>query len=448
MWGKRLVACLVRVSGILAVGACEPTTPTIRVGESISVSDSLPQRPPVEAFLAINPNDPVHLLGAAMTSTIATDPQEMLSGLVCSSFLSRDDGSTWDIHEFPVTRCFDPWITILPNGHAVFSAFAGRGSALIVFTSQDGGATWADEPDTLGSRHDHPSSAVDRTSTDRQGHLYILSSQLVDGGAEERMRVLFVARSLDSGMTFEVPIHLQPSQLDHYGEIAAVLSDGTLVISYTESDSAGSYLSRRRAWVLRSTDGGKTFSDPELVNDACGPPYRLSWLAADLSDGPFQNRIYFACNLAGPNGVVVNHSPTGGGAWSDVVQVHVAPVDSAVQRKAMALAVNKDGVVGIAWVDGRHAPPDEECYDIYFSASLDGGESFLPEQRVTESTSCPDEATNGLIGRIFASSGGDYIGMATDAGGRFRLLWSDARGGSFHLRTNSIAVEGRVGPPH
>jgi len=103
--------------------------------------------------------------------------------------------------------------------------------------------------------------------------------------------------------------------------------------------------------------------------------------------------------------------------------------------------------MGIAWVDARHAPVGRTYYDIYFGASLDGGESFLPERRITEATSCPETDANGAIGRIFAQSGGDYVGMTAGPDGRFRLLWSDARDGAFHLRMASVTVQGEVEAP-
>ena len=110
----------------------------------------------------------------------------------------------------------------------------------------------------------------------------------------------------------------------------------------------------------------------------------------------------------------------------------------------MALTINRRGVVGIAWTDARHGPPQADCYDIYFTASLDGGASFLPEQRISDVTSCPTTAANGAIGRIFAPSGGDYIGMVADGEGRFRLLWTDARDGPFRLWTTDVEVTGEV----
>jgi hypothetical protein len=429
----------------LSVG-CEEST-SIRVGPSAVVDVDVANRAPVEAHLAIHPNDLNHLLGAAMMSAITADTPEMLSRLSCGSFVSRDDGRTWDDHEFPVSRCFDPYVTILPNGRAIFSAFVGPASALVVFTSEDGGITWSEVPDTFGLRHDRPTSTIARGRGSPDGILYLVSSQYV--GDTPRRRVVYVARSADGGRAFEPPVHLEPSPLDHFAEGAVVLPDDTLVVAYTEStDSAGDYLPRRRAWVLRSFDGGSTFTQPEFVTDACGPPYRLSWLAADLSDGPFKNRLYFVCNLPGESGVVVTHSTADGGSWSDPVQVHASPADTLVLRKVMAIAVSGAGVVSVAWVDARHAPPDRECYDVYFAASLDGGESFLPDQRVTESTSCPSEAANGAIGRIFVQSGGDYIGMVADPDGRFRLFWSDARDEKFHLRTGWVAVVGDVRSPN
>lgn len=112
----------------------------------------------------------------------------------------------------------------------------------------------------------------------------------------------------------------------------------------------------------------------------------------------------------------------------------------------MALTVNHRGVLGVAWTDARHAYEGDDCYDIYFTASLDGGESFLSERRITEATSCPKVEENGAIGRIFAPSGGDYIGMIAESDGRFRLMWSDARNGPFELWTALVDVSGLVSP--
>src|SRR5260370_5603912 len=47
------------------------------------------------------------------------------------------------------------------------------------------------------------------------------------------------------------------------------------------------------------------------------------------------------------------------------------------------VAVNKDGVVGVAWYD-RREHKDNLGWWVRFAASLDGGETFLPTVRVSD----------------------------------------------------------------
>jgi hypothetical protein len=65
----------------------------------------------------------------------------------------------------------------------------------------------------------------------------------------------------------------------------------------------------RRAWIIRSENGGSSFSTPFLVsNDVCGPPpvFQLSALVADASEGPSRDRLYFACRQSGGPVVIVS----------------------------------------------------------------------------------------------------------------------------------------------
>src|SRR5438309_652707 len=73
-------------------------------------------------------------------------------------------------------------------------------------------------------------------------------------------------------------------------------------------------------------------------------------------------------------------------------------------------AVNRDGVVGMLWYD-RRDNPDNVGYYARFSASLDGGETWLPSVRVSESanTNLPD-GNQKSIG-AFSSSGGHTAGL-------------------------------------
>jgi hypothetical protein len=132
-----------------------------------------------------------------------------------------------------------------------------------------------------------------------------------------------------------------------------------------------------------------------------------------------------------------------------------------IRQVVPMLAVNKDGTVGIAWFDARNAP-HTDGYDVYFSASTDGGQTFAAPTRLTTATSYPQRAAHAAsptasilfgtspegptLSLCFTSpfalrtTGGDFSTMTVDAAGRFHPLWPDARGDSWQLYTSTIHV--------
>lgn len=126
------------------------------------------------------------------------------------------------------------------------------------------------------------------------------------------------------------------------------------------------------------------------------------------------------------------------------------------------IAVNNDGTVGIAWFDTREAT-DRDSYHLYFTASADGGNTFLPLRKVSSQPSLPispinltpfqgfSRTTEGNIKQRFRSAfgrwanGGDYMGFSADADGAFHPFWIDSRSGVFQLWTSRIVVEKRSG---
>jgi len=212
-----------------------------------------------------------------------------------------------------------------------------------------------------------------------------------------------------------------------------VLTDGTLLESFVDAtytpDSGGTQarevlFDRRRAWVTRSSDGGFTFSAPSFVTDACGPPpgYRLSAFAADVSRGPYDGRLYFACRAAGGGPIVVTHSRDRGETWSPVTRMQATARDTIV-NPIPGLAVNDQGTVLVAWM-GPSGNSDDHCgTNLYASVSTDGGTTFSSRVLVA---SC--------------ARGGDYFGITAVPGGSFRLLWPETRDGVQQLRTAALDV--------
>lgn len=411
----------------------------VRVSDNLRVTGGLEQRSFFEPHLAVHPAQPNHLLAAAI---VAETNESWLKTVTCWSFLSVDAGKTWERHSFPVTPCADPWVAITPEGHAVL-AVAGAGGELIIFHSKDGGRTWNDSPVRLGRGHDHPTVAVDTASPRRKGWLYVVSGKGTRAEEGQLRWSVFIARSRNGGETFDDPITVVPSNLNINAEIPAVLSDGTLVASFVDFQRnadgfrKSGLLDRRRQWMLRSADGGYTFSVPLFATEACASAW--SALTADPTSGPFADRLYLACEQKGGGAIVIHSSSDRGETWTDPAVVHSAAAETAILRETPALAVNKHGVLGVAWIDGRSQPG--KCHEVFFAASTDGGRTFLPERRVSSVRSCPDVAGFGGPYKRWPS-GGDYFAMTAASDGRFHLLWPDAREKVFRLWTAAVEVQG------
>ena len=414
----------------------------IRLGEPSVVARAAGRHFLTEPSLAVHPGDPNHLLAVAIVEVADSSFEDRVRQQTCASFVSLDGGRNWARHDFSVTRCFDPWVAITLDGQAVVSVvgrhpqLAQQGDDLIVFHSADGGRTWDDRPMGLGRGDDHPTLVVDHGSREPKGWVYVLSGRTTRDEDRQRRMGIFVARSRDGGKTFDLPVRIVPNNLINLTEMPVVLSGGTLIVSFVDAArnlqtfrGDADRFDRRRAWVLRSTDGGRTFSIPLFVTDVCGPPpqFQLSALAADRSSSRFTDRLYFTCGGRAQGPVVLTHSDDGGEAWSDPVAVPPAQIDSSPTR-VVGLAVNNQGVLGVARLD-RVANSGDSCQVLSFTASLDGGETFLPPERV--STAPCDRF-------------GDYFGMVTTPDGRFRIVWPEVRGGVSQLRTIIVQVEGHL----
>jgi BNR repeat protein/BNR/Asp-box repeat protein len=410
----------------------------IQVGPNIHVSRELAGRVLVEPNIAAHSRNPNHLLGAAI---VASTPAPWAATQDCAAFVSFDGGKTWSHHLFSIQQCGDPWVTIAPDGTAYFIALDSNG--LVTFRSTDGGKTWTDPPVSLGKGHDHPAIAVDQTAGKFAGTVYSISGR-GQRSKEKKLRwTVFVSRSLDKGKTFQEPAHVTPSNLNLNSDNAVVLSDGTLVVPFTDFQRnvdefiGAGMLERRRSWVITSDDGGQHFSPPLFVSESCGGGFGS--LAVDNSFGPFRDRLYFVCTNKNQNGIYVHYSADRGEKWSDPINVNQAR-DSFV-RRIPTVAVNKNGVVGVAWYDRRNDPKGK-CWDIYFATSLDGGKSFLPEVRVSTEASCPENSRNGGAAKRW-EAGGDYSGLVATSDSLFHLFWSDSRSGIYQVWTAGVRVDAK-----
>ena len=259
---------------------------------------------------------------------------------------------------------------------------------------------------------------------------------------------IILSHSTDQGRTFLDPTLINPTNLVHQAGIPVVLSDGT--VAFTLYDFApwthSRLLETRRIWAVTSGDGGRTTSLPAFVAEISNDP-QFPTLAVDPAPAsPFRDRLYSVWTRfkSAPRGISLASSSDQGRTWSNPVRVN-DDVREETEYRIPAVTVNNKGVLGVAWYDTRRGKTNT-CFDVFFAASLDGGKSFLPNVRVSDTQSCSDSDVPGnTVGGTNAArlwfSGGHYFGLTADANGVFHALWADSRTGVFKLWTATIRIK-------
>lgn len=442
------------------------------------VNEERPDLPHVEPHVAAHPADPLRLLVGA----IVTSP-ERDGYWSCAVFLTEDGARSWRRHDFALTRCIDPWVLFLDDGSAIFTGIEIGDDAsgderfrLVSFRSEDGGKTWPGEPRSLGRAYDHElltrgdgggdgdeggargeareqgQGLPPRSAGSSAASVYLTARRMRRTASGRPRHAVYVARSDDGARSFVELAEIRPSNLALNPTGISFLPDGTLVISFWdfERDVDGfegrGMLDRGRAWVIRSRDGGRTFSEPLFVTDDCAsgieggfPGY--PFLAADSTTGPHSGRLYHACVRPRFEGLSVARSTDNGETWSEGVVVGSSGGAGERQARTPMLAVSGEGAIGLAWYDRRRGP-EGVCQDLMFSASTDGGLSFVEPVRVSSETSCPVTAGNGRAARAWPM-GGDYSSLVGSPDSLFHVVWADSRSGVFQLRTATLRVAAR-----
>lgn len=489
----------------------------IRVEPAVKVSQGNLSRPDYELQIAADPGDKNRLMVCSIT---VDDFQNYQTPWPVHIFVytSLDGGLNWrtTYERDPKAFSSDPTCAFGPNGNAYFMSFGGDlygylsalrrepnyGSREFSTTfrsrpksssrwpmnrSTDRGITWR-EVGELDLGADREYVTVDDTLGQFRGRVYVhgipsgftgIGVAGIDGG---RITGLVIFHSTDAGQTYKsVKLADEGSQYVLENANGIVMSDGTFATMFAdavEMESAGFVRDlhpttpNAKLKFITSEDGGETFGKTTVItadwylrfNGALmGQPS----LAVDRTSGVFHDKIYAAWVDARSGRGEIRFSASGdkGKSWSPsrVISDNWPHDERGETPDAFmpTLAVNRNGVLGVMWYD-RRDHPDNLGYDVRFTASLNGGESFLPSVLVSrgggsalqmknvllqQDPYLPSAKSNGRIHTAFnwnygGDNGGDTAGLACDLDGVFHPLWIDRRFGLPQASTTRITVNG------
>lgn len=449
----RLTLFLLALLPVAASSGLQAQSLRISSGRDVLVSAG-EAYPHVEPHLAVDPTDSSRLVGAAMTLPVEGE------GFVIRVYRSDDQGASWTAGPVrtgatgPGTsgptgaEGDDPWLAFGPDGTLYLVHLPG-----LVWRSPDRGRTWqapAVLPQGDGEHFDAPKLAVDRSGGPAEGRVYVAATQTTRSEGEGSRRDLAVLRSSDGGDSFDPPRRIQVNDFANKNGEVAVLPDGTVLALWHELFHQGQPVDSPRLWSVRSRNGGRSFSIPSLVT-----PGFLSLspaIAVDRSAGSYGGRTYAVwLGLGGDRNHYVAHSDDAGATWSEPLSL-TGRSDTTVHPTPVAAAVGPRGTLGVLWAENLTAM-GEDCFEMRFAASPDGGGSFSEPAVVADEPSCSDTRANrirmhsgGPRGSTVAErfqAGGDYFGLVPLPDGSFRVMWADARNGPFQLWTDRIEVHSR-----
>jgi hypothetical protein len=100
------------------------------------------------------------------------------------------------------------------------------------------------------------------------------------------------------------------------------------------------------------------------------------------------------CELPVLHGDIAFSKTTDAGlTWTDPIRVNDDQQGNGIDQFSPSIAVAPDGTIGMTWYDRRY-DPNISLIDLTYSQSTDGGATWSPNQRVTDTSINPDNLPN------------------------------------------------------
>jgi hypothetical protein len=369
-----------------------------------------------ETSVAINPTNPDNVVAGWITG----EP----SGSTCGYGVSFDGGKTWPVigvvpgidtaHGGTFAIGTDPSVTFDQDGNAYYTCLGfnlfppSLGSAGTIFVSKlnDDGITWGD-PVVAMTGEDSPGKSVRDfedhqfiTSNPVNGNIYLTQTEFTASGKPD---ILF-ARSTDGNATWSDPVKISDrgGNATFQDSFSAVGADpSTIYVTFGAFSNAG--LSNwNRIYIAKSTDGGLTFSRPQLLAQVTplpdplpNAPWRSDnnlWVAVDRATGQIYVN-YSDYNSGDANVKLLRVTDLGAGFHVDGI-TNVSPGTAGSDQFFPFVTVAPNGRVDICYQDRSYQPGNALIFTTC-AFSHDHGLTFA---RVQVTTTPFDASNNNFIG--------------------------------------------------
>lgn len=255
-----------------------------------------------------------------------------------------------------------------------------------------------------------------------------------------------IVKSEDGGQTWSSPVAVSPTvrevtgggngnqfseqQRVVQGSQPITTKDGTLYVTWLDSTDDSAFTGLAEIIIAKSTDAGQTFENAVVASNFIEPDYSSRTAFFRSWGGAFPQID------AGPNGElsIVYIGRPAGKPTDDGDVYHVQSIDNGqtwtrpqkvnddltnAYQFFPAVSIDPTGGIHVMWGDFRD-DKSEKRYNIYYSTSEDGGETWLENSRVTDFPTNPNYAfPNGQFL-------GDYYAIEATEDDVY-MVWSDGR---------------------